>query len=444
MCAQRDFASSESLGFQTTDANGVATGTKADLAPGDRVTIAAGAIVDTSPNKNKNLQRSFTAIKAQASPRITSVLMSNLNHSKQAVAAVPHSLTDGAGTAPDDGDATTTEDSSIDAPDIWIAAKADGAAAGAVGNLWSVVFDKTSSYDAEKDLDIDVRVNSRDRTVFVRFINGKATFGDLAAELEANSAFAAMFEVKVDTDPDTITGGNVGKCGSAATKKELDIATLERGGGMADANNDGTITPTEFEVDTWSISALAGGETKVAIQVTFNAYIEATGLSGSENIALLEDILAATAERAGEAGVVDAQASDAASPDHGLTDEVRAGLNLAVLDNSPDNPSTADTDESADNNYVFSDPGTTVRYEATTSSAIMLPALRDLVTTAAGASEVTDDPNTTEVETDARAAVAPVALGYADDATTTIKVDESMNTRSQVRIGRSSSVKAPQ
>ncbi|WP_419551527.1 cell wall-binding repeat-containing protein [Candidatus Poriferisodalis sp.] len=424
------------LDFQTTDANGDATGTAADLAPGDRVTIAAGAIVDTSPNKNKNLQRSFTAIKAQATPRITSVLMSNLNHSKQAAAAVPHSLTGGAGTAPDDGDATTPDDSSIDAPDIWIAAKADGAAAGAVGNLWSVVFDKTSSYDDEKDLDIDVRVNSRDRTVFVRFINGKATFGDLAAELEANSAFAAMFEVKVDTDPDTITGDNVGKCGSAATKKELSIETLVRGGPVRGDLADDSAA--------WSISALAGGETKVAIQVTFNAYISATGLSGTENNELLEDILAATAERAGKAGVVDAQAADATSPNHGLTDEVRADLNLAALDNSPDDPGTADTDESADNNYVFSDPGTTVRYEATTSSAIMLPALRDLVTTAAGASEVTDDPNTTEVETDARAAVAPVALGYADDATTTIKVDESMNTRSQVRIGRSSSVKAPQ
>ena len=424
MCAQRDFASSESLDFQTTGANGVATGTAADLAPGDRVTIAAGAIVDTSPNKNKNLQRSFTAIKAQASPRITSVLMSTLNHSKQAVAPVPHSLTGGAGTAPDDGDATTTADSSIDAPDIWIAAKADSAAAGAVGNLWSVVSDKASSYDDEKDLDIDVRVNSRDRTVFVRFINGKATFGDLAAELEANSAFSAMFEVKVDTDPDTITGDNEGKCGSAATKKELTIETLVRGGPVR-----GDLTD---DSDEWSISALAGGETKVAIQVTFNAYIEATGATGEENNQLLADILAATAERAEDADIPDSD------DDGDYVDEVRSGLNLTTL-TAPD-----PADDTAAFNYVFSDPGTTVRYEATTSSAIMLPALRDLVTTAAGASEVTDDPNTAATETEARSAVPPVALGYAEDATTTIKVDESMNARSQVRIGRSSSVNAPE
>ncbi|WP_420445849.1 hypothetical protein [Candidatus Poriferisodalis sp.] len=128
--------------------------------------------------------------------------------------------------------------------------------------------------------------------------------------------------------------------------------------------------------DEWSISALAGGETKVAIQVTFNAHISATGLTGSENNELLGDILAATAERAGKAGVVDAQAGSPTDPNHGLTDEVRAGLALATL-TAPD-------------------------------------------------------------------AVAPVALGYAIDAPTTIKVDENMIAASQVRIGRSSSVKAPE
>ena len=129
------------------------------LAAGDRITISAGAVVDGAGNKS--LQRSFTAIAEQKSPRITSVLMSNLNHSAQAVGRVPASLTGGAGTAPA-ADRT-------DNPDIWIAAKSDGAAAGASGNDWSVVFDRASSYDPAKDLDIDVRVNSRDQTVFVRF-----------------------------------------------------------------------------------------------------------------------------------------------------------------------------------------------------------------------------------------------------------------------------------
>ena len=414
------------LDFEETDVDGDANGTKADLVAGDRVTIAAGAIEDVIGNKS--LQRSFTAIKSQASPRITSVLLSNLNHSAQAVAAVPHSLTGGAGSAPDDGDAGTTEDSSFDDPDIWIAAKADGAAAGAVGNLWSVVFDRASGYDAEKDQDIDVRVNSRDRTVFVRFNNGKATFGDLAAALEANSAFDAMFEVKVDTDPATILLANLGKCGSAATKKELDIPTLERGGGALEAG--GT-----FATDTWSTSALSGGMTKVAIQVTFNAYISATG-SDNDNKELLEDLLAATAVRAGKAGVADDEADSPQDADHGLTDELRAGLRLTTL--------TLPTagDPTVAFNYVFSAPGTTVRYEATTDNAVMLPQLRDLVTTAAGASVVTDVQDTTVDE--ARSAVAPVALGYASDSDTTLKVDESMNAASQVRMGRSSGVKAPE
>ena len=413
------------LDFVTTDTNGDPTSTSADLAAGDRVTIAAGAIVDT--DKNRSLQRSFTAIKAQASPRITSVTMSNLNHSKQAAAAVPHSLTNGAGTPPDDGDATTTNDDSTDAPDIWIVAKADGAAAGAVGNVWSVVFDKASTYDAEKDLDIDVRVNSRDRTVFVRFNNGKTTFGDLAAALEANSAFSAMFDVKVDTDPATITGDNEGKCGSAATKAVLDIATLARGGGALE-------TGGTFATDTWSTSSLSGGETKVAIRVTFNAYISATGLSGTENDELLADILKATADRAEDAGIVDSDSDD------DFVDEVRTGLSLTTL-TAPD-----PTDATAAYNYVFSAPGTTVRYEATTTSAVFLPQVRDLVTTAAGAALLDDNPNTTESETGFRPAVAPVAVGYATDvntSTTLAKVDQSMNTASQVRVGRSSGVKAP-
>ena len=424
------------LDFQTTDADGTPTGTATELVAGDRVTIAAGAIEDEAGNKS--LQRSFTAIKAQASPRITSVLLSNLNHSAQAVAAVPHSLTGGAGTAPDDGDANTIEDSSIDDPDIWIAAKADGAAAGAVGNLWSVVFDRASSYDAEKDQDIDVRVNSRDRTVFVRFNNGKATFGDLAAALEANSAFDALFEAKVDTDPATITGDNVGKCGSPATTKELSIKTLARGGPARGDLGAGD--------ETWSISALSGGMTKVAIQVTFNAYVN--DRTEAHNDELLEDLLAATAVRAGKAGIVDAEANDPTSDEHGLTDELRAGLGLPTpLVQIADNPDT-DEDESAANNYVFSAPSTTVRYEATTSQAIMLPALRDLVTTAAGHSGQSADADATPA-IKAITAVPEVAIGYATDPQADASpvvhnaVNEDKNAKSQVRMGRNSSVKAP-
>ncbi len=185
------------------------------LAPNDRITISSGAVADAVGNKS--LQRSFTAIAEQKSPRITSVLMSNLNHSTQAVTRVPAILTSGDGTAPDANRA--------DAPDVWILAKSDGAAAGAAGNGWSINFDRASTYDPEKDLDIDVRVNSRDRSVFVRFNNGKAKFQDLQAALEGNSAFSAMFEVKVDADPASITGGACGK----PSENAVDIPALVRG-----------------------------------------------------------------------------------------------------------------------------------------------------------------------------------------------------------------------
>ena len=282
--------------------------------------------------------------------------------------------------------------------------------------LWSVVFDKTSTYDAEKDLDIDVRVNSRDRTVFVRFINGKATFGDLAAELEANSAFDAMFEVKVDTDPDTITGDNEGKCGSAATKMELAIETLVRGGGpQADRGADS---------DEWSTSSLNGGISKVAIQVTFNAYIE-----DHTDAELLADVLNYTVDRAEKAGVEDANNSGS------ILDEVQAGLDLAE----------SDLEDAVAPTVAASYPATKVTYTVTTSSAGLLPQVRDLVTTVAGS---TDDPETTDFEVPqvngVDAPEASVALGYADDAESTKKVREDQNARSQVRIGRSSSVKAPE
>ena len=341
------------------------------LETGDRVTIASGAIEDTA--KNKSLQRSFTAIAAPKSPRITSVLLSNLNHSANAVAAVPASITKGGGTPPDDGDSTTSGDDSTDPPDIWILAKGDGAASGAAGNDWSVTFDRASNYSPEKDLDIDVRVNSRDKSVFVRFNNGKAKFADLKAALEGNSAFSALFEVKVDADPDSIAGGACGK----AANNDLAIADLVRGDPASTANPD-------------------GGMTKVAIQVTFNSYF--AGVVSSE---LLNDVLAATADRGGDAVAVS---------------DVLTALNIDAQTN-------------------VTGPKTVARYEATTSNAAMLPQVRDLVTTVAGhAGDSNADPVVPEV--------AQVANAYAADDGSTA-ANEDRNAASQVRIGRSSGVEAP-
>ena len=367
----------------------------------DRVTIAAGAVADGS--KNKSLQRSFTAIKAQASPRITSVLMSSLNHSEHATAAVPISLTDGNGEVPTGAADDATED-------IWISAKSDGVAAGAAGNNWSVTFDRASTYDAAKDLDIDVRVNTRDQSVFVRFNNGKAKFADLKAALEANSAFDALFEVKVDPDAASTAGGACGK----AANKDLAIARgianpaagtpAVGGSGLARGHDSSTAEPD-------------GGMTKVAIQVTFNGYIKDVN-----DELLLEDVLNETVER-------DNQGAKLYGGDY---------LQLAVaLKISDAGVSILDAAEFV----TFSDPGTKVTYSLKTEAANALPQVRDLVVTAGARNtrEATDTVTAIDL-------VVGVATGY-------VVVDEtdvvagaanlSMNGPSQVRIARSSSVDAP-
>ena len=325
---------------------------------GDRLTVKSGAVVDTSPAENKNLQRSFTAVAPQKSPRVTSVLMSNLKHERQVTVTVPTAF-------------TQTD------LDITLSAKKDGAAAGAAGNLWSFVFDVASTYDAEKATDIDVRVNARDRAVFVRFNNGAAKYADLKAELEGNSAFDAMFDVNLPDDED-------GGCGATANE-DLTISSDSRQVAAEDAAGDNT------------------GRTQLAIEVRFNGYIAGIEDGGA---GLIDAVLARTLARA----QVAAPTTDAAA--------VRGALGMTTL--------TEVT--------TFAAPGTTVRYEAITEQAGMLPMLRDLVNIAAGKEEDTD---TTAVD-----AVGPVATGYAANDTETL-INENENGRAQVRIGRSSSVKAP-
>ena len=333
------------------------------LVPGDRITVASGAAEDTAGNKS--LQRSFTAISPHKSPRITSVSMSNLKHSTQGTIAVD------------------TEISGADNA-ITITAKADGAAAGAFGNGWAFVYDVASTWtnDAEAAVDIDVRVNSRDRVVSVRFNTGNAKNGDLKAALEGNSAFDAMFEVKLPADA-------AAGCGATSN-----IA-------LAIGNDDRQVTTD---------GGVTGGMTQVAIEVRFNGYVNT--VSDDE---LLDDILADVVKRT-EA------ADDTAA---------RTALGL-------DSP-TATTG-----------PTTMVRYEAITGQANQLPQVRDLVTTLAGhdgAAEITGPPLVPAID-----AVTAVAIGFAPDGnapgrtdndTAHDKVDEDQNAASQVRIGRSSSVKVP-
>ena len=323
------------------------------LTAGDRVTIARGAAEDEAGNQS--LQRSFTAAAPQKSPRITSVLMSNPKHTAQAMTTVPDDIS-GSG------------DTNV----ITIKAKADGDAAGAAGNVWSFSFDVASTWDAEADVDIEVSVSARDNTVFVRFANGAAKFGDLKDALESTRFFADNFEIQLPA--------NMAE-GCDATRDEalsLDAADRQVSEGL-----------------------MTGGMTQVAIEVRFNGYAQT--VDSSE---LLDDLLADTANRGGE----------------DVTVAIVSGA-LAITD-------TADK-------AANSAPTTIFRYEATTGDAAMLPLPRDLVSTEAGrVADLSADPPVTAVE--------PVATGYADDDDKTSKVNEELNAASQVRIGRSSNVEAPE
>lgn len=340
------------------DASGVLTVSPV-LAVGDRITVESGALVDAAGNKSRT--RTFSVLAAQASPRVTAVTMSELKHTAQATIEVPAAI------APQ-----------VSGNGIAITAKMGGAADGAAGNDWNIAFDKATGWkpDAKAAVDIDVRVNTKDRLVSVRFNTGNAKFADLQSALEGNSAFDAMFKV-------SLPAAASGACGATANNA-LDINTITRG---AAAN---TVTTT-------------GGMTAVAIEARFSTYVASLEGAGAD---LLELVLAPTLERAQRV---------AASTTVG---DVRTALGMDTIGDVT----------------TFNAPGTTVRYEALTSNAGMLPQVRDLVTVLAGS----EDDSATSVDEDQD----HIASGYAADDGTTI-VNEDENDRSQVRIGRSSTVKVP-
>ncbi|MCY4664885.1 MAG: hypothetical protein OXC00_09475 [Acidimicrobiaceae bacterium] len=213
-----------------------------ELVPGDRLVIAPGAVADAAGNVSAGT--SGSAIRAQASPRISSVTMSALKHSDHASWTVPSTVVGGAA-----GDHAIT-----------ISAKGDGEAAGAAGNTWTMVFDRASTYSTAKPLDIDVRVDPKGQRVTVRFNNGPttATLSDLFAALKANADFDARFAAGFTT------------CATGVARTALGVAATRN----VSVNSDGT------------------GRTQFAIQVSFNAFVDTVN-----NDNLLTDVLAAAAVR---------------------------------------------------------------------------------------------------------------------------------------------------
>ena len=357
----------------------------ANVVAGDRLMLKAGAVKDVSGNMNA--ARSGTAIKAQASPKITSVLMSSLKHSAHNVWTLPDTAAD-----------ATTGSTEPGANMVTITAKGDGDAAGAAGNAWTIVFDTSSTYDAAKPKDIDVRVDTKSKRVTVRFVNGPNTVQDLVAALAANTAFDSRFAVTLP-------------CSDTTTARLA----------VSNANRNVVATPTN------------AGRTKFAIEVGFNAYIHTVDTDAHG--ALLDDLLAAAATRA-----------KVLNTDVGI----RADATGAVDDTAPGGGgglSLVSTDQTALPGTGGLVPTKKVRYEGETALARLLPQARDLVVTTAGAGARLDDPITTDVtETDFRAEAQEVAVGYAEDditSTAKAKVDQSMNAGGQTRIAVSNSVKAP-
>ena len=380
----------EAATADATHTPGTATATvtiNRDLVPGDRLVIAPGAVSDATGNVSAGT--SGSAIRAQASPRISSVAMSNLKHSVHASWPIPSTVVGGA--------------AGVHA--MAITAKGDDDAAGAAGNTWTMVFDRASTYSTAKPLDIDVRVDPKGQRVTVRFNNGPATatLGDLLAALSANADFDSRFSA------------GFSDCETGVARTPLGLVAFRN----ASVPSDGT------------------GRTQFAIQVSFNAFVNTV-----DNDQLLTDVLAAAAVRT--------RPSAAESLADGITRIRTAPTNAApggglsivsdISADATDLPSVVDT----------TPPTRSIRYEFTTARVSNLPKARDLVETAAGHDADAEFAGPPIVP--AIAAVAAVATGYAEDANapgTTAnndgrdKVDENFNGSSQVRIGVSSSIKAP-
>ena len=269
-----------------------------NLEVGDRLTVKPGQITDAAGNTSPGT--SASAIRAQPSPRVSSILMSELTHSAHNSWTVPTPNPFGAPVA--SGGATV----------LSITAKGSGDAAGAAGNAWSMLFDTASGHDASKATDIDVRVDTRAKRVTVRWADGPATTADLLAALRGNADFDSRF------------AASIADC-TASLATPL-VRTLAGRGAAGTATN--------------------AGRTQFAIEVNFNAYIASV-----VHNELLEDILAAAARRselandasgiraapAGSDGTPAGGGLDLASPEAvtGPVQKVRYEGTVAVLDRLP-------------------------------------------------------------------------------------------------------------
>ena len=406
------------LRFTLADDGNTTSTTEAQVDRGDRFRINRGAIEDLAGNESQ--VTTAGAVAAVSKLQVSSVLMSNLNHTENAVVLIPamHELAE----APDLR-TTNPRAASPDAatnPAMWLQAKGDGAAAGVYGNGWTVRADRASNWDPNKDAQVQVFVSTKDRRIVIRVANGKPKFANVKAALEANSTVNSLFNVLVDNDYD----GETDLCKSA--NPEIRHGSLPQAGDESAPEGDDS-------------NSLAGGVTKARLVVNFNGWVEAW--SEAENTNLLDAVFNDSAGRyvrAVDSVTTTAAALTAIYSDLGSTND---DLQLAGADKA----NTTGPVRSA-----------TISITARgADGALQLPAPRDIVDIPDGFDKILtgedrgdpiDSDTTTDVidrqDTDQSPAgpgVTAVANGYGD----TAAGENDFNHASKTRITRSSSVTAP-
>ena len=413
------------LQFTLANDPDTASVTEAIVDRGDRFRINRGAIEDLAGNESQ--VTTAGAVAAVSKLQVSSVLMSSLNHTANAVTLIPAMHEDA--TAPTEAQYRGTNPNlaspqAAENPSMWLQAKGDGAAAGVYGNGWSVRADRASNWDGDKDVDVQVFVSTKDRRIVIRVANGKPKFADVKAALEANATVNGLFNVLVDNEYD----GDVDTC--AAANPEIQHGDLPYAGDDEATADEGDDTNT-----------LIGGVTKARLVVNFNGWVEAW--SAAENTNLLNAVFDGSAQRYVKA--VDAVATTAQA------------LTLIYADLGTDAAGDAEALAGAEK-VNTTGPVRTATISITArglDGALQLPAPRDIVDVPDGFDKILtgedrgdpiDSAPTTDVvdrqDTDQSPdgpGVTAVANGYGD----TAAGENDHNYGSKTRVTRSSSVAAP-
>lgn len=347
----------------------VAVTDRGTLAAGDRLRVNADAITDGSGRTNAATSL-VPARAAREFPAVSRVRMSEYKDAVQAAWMIPEAS---------DTDAYIPTDAT-GVNDVTIKAKASGDAAGAAGNDWRIVLDTASGYKATLPLDIDVRVDTKGQVVSVRFVNGKATLGDLLTALNGSDEFAERFSVSTDCDynPKAVLGPSKDRRGELVH--------------FAVPQNDGTYVAGDA-------NTTGAGRTQFAIEVLFSDYIE--GSRADMDTRLLDDVL----DRAAGRNRIEATGSSGLAELLGISSTSGSG--------------------------AHSPYSKTVRFEMTATDVAHLPKDNDRVVTHAPTGD-----------TSSAAEGTAVAKGYADDDGDAEDGFEELNPYSSVLIDQTASIKA--